>query len=339
MRRLWLVTCLAALGGCGSATFQCENDQDCLRGNRPAGTCEAVGFCSFPDSGCPSGQRYAEASAGFSSKCVPGGPATESTTSEASSSSTGSDESVSDASSPTTTLEPTSGGSSTSGTDTGSGSTTASESTGPMLEEDLALWLDFEPGEADKSPYAHPVSCAATCPSGVGGVFGAGALFDADYLEVAAHPAFDFSASFTLTLWLRADGMNPLGRGTVVSQEYRPGSMTYEMSVQDLDGQPPFDLVVGAGAVGSAVPDAIALGSWQFIVVRVEGGQQQVFVDGEEVSFGALAPPSFELAPVFVGGLPSIGFSFIGAIDDVRLYRRALTDEELGSVGDGEPVY
>ena len=97
-----------------------------------AGQCEATGFCSFPDTGCPSGQRYGEfAGAGLAFDCVPPGTVdTESgsDTATGSSSTTGS----------TMTTLATSADSSASGVTTGvttmttmTTMTTAAE-TGPM---------------------------------------------------------------------------------------------------------------------------------------------------------------------------------------------------------------
>lgn len=91
-----------------------------------AGQCEATGFCSFPDTGCPSGQRYGEfAGAGLAFDCVPQSTAdTESgsDTATGSSSTTGS---------PMTTLG-TSADSSASGVTTGVTTATTVAETGVM---------------------------------------------------------------------------------------------------------------------------------------------------------------------------------------------------------------
>jgi hypothetical protein len=49
-------------------SFTCTGDSSC----GPGGTCEANGFCSFPDSACPSGRRYGDL--GGSGQCVGGQP-------------------------------------------------------------------------------------------------------------------------------------------------------------------------------------------------------------------------------------------------------------------------
>lgn len=346
MRFAWTVVALIALSGCGATAFQCANDSDCLRGNRPAGTCEVVGYCSFPDSGCPSGQRYAEFSDAFGGMCVPAdgsgmsgsSGATDGSESSGSSTSAGTD-GTSDSSMPATTLEPTTGMLTTGPDDTGDDeSTGGDESTGEVIESDLVLWLDFEAGDADKSAYNHPVSCESTCPSGTMGPFGSAALFDDDYLEIAAHPALDFSGALTFTVWMRVDGMNGLLRANILAQEYEQGSTSFDLSVQDLDGDALYDLVLASEGMGVGITDRIDPGSWVFLAIRMEGGSREVFLDGELVSSGQITVPSSQQAPVYVGGLPIIGFPFEGAMDDLRLYRRLLTDDELGIVSNGEPL-
>lgn len=67
-----MVALLWALPGCNSLTFACSDDMQC----GAEGTCEAKGWCSFPDIECASGRRYADASGeGLGGACVedPGG--------------------------------------------------------------------------------------------------------------------------------------------------------------------------------------------------------------------------------------------------------------------------
>ncbi len=54
---------------CGGG-FACKGDDDC-RSAQGRGTCEATGWCSFPDPSCASGQRYGEhAGGGLARACV-----------------------------------------------------------------------------------------------------------------------------------------------------------------------------------------------------------------------------------------------------------------------------
>jgi len=65
---------LAARGSvaCGLGSFECEQAQDCVGGGADTGVCQSDGWCSFPDDGCASGQRYGEhVGAGLAGGCVP----------------------------------------------------------------------------------------------------------------------------------------------------------------------------------------------------------------------------------------------------------------------------
>jgi hypothetical protein len=62
----------AATPGClRTAAFECVAESDCIDAG-VAGRCEPNGFCSFPDAGCESGQRYGDhAGNGLGGLCVP----------------------------------------------------------------------------------------------------------------------------------------------------------------------------------------------------------------------------------------------------------------------------
>jgi hypothetical protein len=69
LRLVVAVAACASLGGCADAVFACEADDDCESGE--LGRCEANGFCSFPDEGCPTGRRYGEfAGSDLAGTCV-----------------------------------------------------------------------------------------------------------------------------------------------------------------------------------------------------------------------------------------------------------------------------
>jgi hypothetical protein len=85
MMRAFLLAWTAGLAtgfGCALVgAFACEGDGECDDAG-VQGTCEASGWCSFPDGDCESGQRYgAHSGDGLGGECVtpPGGSSSEST--------------------------------------------------------------------------------------------------------------------------------------------------------------------------------------------------------------------------------------------------------------------
>jgi Thrombospondin type 3 repeat len=70
VKSTWLLA--FALTACvPDAAFHCGSSEQCRNGDT-IGTCEATGFCSFPDSSCPSGSRYTASAGGFAKDCVDG---------------------------------------------------------------------------------------------------------------------------------------------------------------------------------------------------------------------------------------------------------------------------
>lgn len=74
MRSVWLFGALALV--CGPScyrlgVFACDDDSDCVDGSK-RGTCEATGWCGYPDEGCsPTGRRYDDlAGNGLAGQCV-----------------------------------------------------------------------------------------------------------------------------------------------------------------------------------------------------------------------------------------------------------------------------
>lgn len=89
----WVFSSVAALVlvGCTSeGEYACSDASMCVVAG-VAGQCQSTGFCSFPDTTCPTGQRYGEyARAGLAYDCVPADTAgTDAGSGTASSSSTG----------------------------------------------------------------------------------------------------------------------------------------------------------------------------------------------------------------------------------------------------------
>lgn len=239
-----------------------------------------------------------------------------------------------------TTTDMTSGD--TSGEDGG-------DSSGGMLDADLVLWMDFDDGDvADRSDYGHDVTCQGICPSIVAAAQGNAAQFvsSTGYLRAEAHPVFDLSDEFTLTMWVRVDDMHEgVKRGQLFVQDFDPpGSSsfdtTYDLSVQEFGSaiELPFAVVAGSGRAAQADQLGVQDNGWHFYSVLVEPGMQTVAIDGEISIQGALSPIEARVEPISIGGARAFGFPLLGAVDDVRLYRRILDPGELEAVMSGAQV-
>ncbi|MEM9456297.1 MAG: hypothetical protein AAGF11_19095 [Myxococcota bacterium] len=54
-----IIGALVSIPGCGVESFQCSQHANC-EADGVGGSCEASGYCSFPDPSCSSGRRYGE---------------------------------------------------------------------------------------------------------------------------------------------------------------------------------------------------------------------------------------------------------------------------------------
>lgn len=69
--RVLVLAALSASACADAGAFTCVEAAEC-EASRAGGSCEANGYCSFPDPECPSGRRYgAHAPGGIAGSCVP----------------------------------------------------------------------------------------------------------------------------------------------------------------------------------------------------------------------------------------------------------------------------
>lgn len=127
------LTICAICWGCLPSTFGCTENDACRDGDQ-RGWCEADGYCSFEDPGCPGGRRYGEfAPTSVAGACVPETGTTTGTTATSSQPATTTPPSASTSSS--TTL--------VTGVEEGSSSTTTSGGAASSSGEPPAQCLDW----------------------------------------------------------------------------------------------------------------------------------------------------------------------------------------------------
>jgi hypothetical protein len=152
------------------------------------------------------------------------------------------------------------------------------------------------------------------------------------YLEAADNPALRFVAaqSFTLAAW--AYPVTLPGAWTCIVSKSRSVAPWYGIWIDpanNWDFGQPLNLE-GTGlpvdASGALVPQ------WHHIAVLQDGvaGTSALYVDGAAVNTGGAADVNG--AGALWMGADSVGEFFNGAIDDVRLYKRALSDAEIAQL-------
>ncbi|HET6586042.1 MAG TPA: LamG domain-containing protein [Nannocystaceae bacterium] len=352
-----------AAWGCSSGAFACEDTEECRDGDR-IGTCQPDGFCSFPDGDCASGQRYGSHAGALSGECVvpvADTDAATSTTSSTGAGMTGLEASASatmgshdDAdTSGDTTLGLEGSGSSTSASASEGGPETSS--TGIVENPELVLWLELEDasfaaGIVDSSPLGLPVACGAGgCPTAVAGPYGQAALFDGEEqcIVVPHDVAFEDLTELTVSAWVQplAPAVE-LNHMVVAKPLGAENGDSFELYVHDaipLDDEvqarfAAADDLVSATAIA---PRPTVVGDWMHMAGTWDGAEVTVWVGGAAVATAPLAAIGVDEHGLMVGCDDDVGGTtadnvFVGAVDDVRVYRVALTADEIATLAAGD---
>jgi len=200
----------------------------------------------------------------------------------------------------------------------------------------VAHWA-FDTWNAMTSPEdvsGNNADCSATtgCPTQVAGVLGNAAQFDGSKacLDVAGLASWA-DPQFTISAWVKSSSSS----GPVVVHESDSGCPSPELVMSN-----------GAGLVQLNVTDTMphneawtlaaipTPGSWHQVAVSWDGANQAVYVDGVcSCSKAQALGPLDNVQPFTIGCYPTGGPTFFtGSIDDVRIYNRVLSAQEMADV-------
>ena len=89
---------------------------------------------------------------------------------------------------------------------------------------------------------------------------------------------------------------------------------------------------LSVGGSGSVCNGKIALNEWQHVAAQVDNGTHRYWINGESVGeFAGKNPPpgNADSSDVLVGKTHEGNREFLGLIDEVRIWNRALSDDEI----------
>jgi hypothetical protein len=163
------------------------------------------------------------------------------------------------------------------------------------------------------------------------GEFGRALLFDGDtsMVTVPDDPSLDLTTGMTLEAWVKPD--KTTSWRTVMMKESN-GGLAYSLySNTDTDHA---SVRAGLdGDVGLESADELDSNEWTHLAATYDGNILRFYVNGDQVASAAY--PDDELptstGPLTIGGNNVWGEHFSGLIDEVRVYNRRLTREEIES--------
>ena len=163
-----------------------------------------------------------------------------------------------------------------------------------------------------------------------------------DWVEVNDSNTLDITNQITLSAWVYFDN-NPTKWTKIVIKPYQSYSDPWELYCIDFGHNKPGSSVYNiprfmitdgltTGNYGGAydVNYVLPEGSWHQVVGTYDGSIVRLYVDGQPVaSSSATLQIGTNNMPLSIGGRLGTNDSFNGCVDNVRIYNRALTQDEV----------
>lgn len=195
---------------------------------------------------------------------------------------------------------------------------------------DLLVHFAFDKQDLrfDSAAVPHDATCT-DCPTPTAGRVGSGAaLFNATKCLTVPNTRTLQPATFTFAAWVRPRVSHT---GTVFGRA-RDGANTLSNTFEIwVDLSPAWNVAVRGGRLGGAS----TAGAWQHYAATYDGTSVAVYVDGVFDATTPVVLMAYTPDDLAIGCDQNFG-SFVqrfdGAIDDVRLYGRALTPAEVAAL-------
>lgn len=197
----------------------------------------------------------------------------------------------------------------------------------------VARWsFEQAPEKSVADTVGNHVGTVAGTPQQVAGVDGQALKFDGDFVSVPSAPTLQFSdACFSIAAWVNPYALDAGQQMIVAKNVYSAGKREWGLML-DNDNRLRFYLWQnGWKTLGSQTEPQP--GHWYHVAVTSDQGRARLYVNGKQEAAGTLAPsvPVTD-APLTIGGVQDgtrIRQTFVGALDEVTLYRGVLTEAAI----------
>jgi hypothetical protein len=168
------------------------------------------------------------------------------------------------------------------------------------------------------------------------GVFSGAVQLDGidDYVDIPHAQILTVDNEVTVMAWIntpRHEGPGGAGWQGILSKGNNPRS--YSLYTVAATGVLHFSVGPGGAYVGTTSTGVVPLGEWVHVCAQVIDGQHQYYINGQDAGRSgsdAILLGTQDTANVVIGRTQEgTGRSFLGRIDDARIYNRALSQDEI----------
>ncbi|ABQ27183.1 Ig-like domain-containing protein [Geotalea uraniireducens] len=162
----------------------------------------------------------------------------------------------------------------------------------------------------------------------------AAAIFDGsnDYVSISDSASLDVTTAMTLEAWIKPNNVSTYQQ--IIDKFGTYGDSTYRIGLVP-SGQISFDISGNGGAIDYTVSTnaPITQGKWHHVAATFDAGAVKLYVNGVEVAskVSSITVLKAGTSPLNLGFEPTTGRYFNGLMDEVAIYKRALSPEEIRS--------
>ena len=184
----------------------------------------------------------------------------------------------------------------------------------------------------DASGHGHDATCTS-CPTVVRGQLGNAFAFDGatEILQVPSMADLDTTSGFTVAAWVDYPAA-PATRGCVVTKGL--GTMFFNSWALCIEPTQTIFFYTVTGATPDALVSTaiVPTSAWHHVAITWDGTTKVSWLDAVDV-IADDAVTDFDDQPIYLGSdldNENIAAPYAGAVDDVRIYNRVLSRDELG---------
>ncbi len=193
----------------------------------------------------------------------------------------------------------------------------------------ITAWYSLENNTDDVSGNGHH-GAAVGDPVYVPGAEGTGILFDgtgSQYVDLGNFDPSDGTGQLSVSLWAQWQGLTSFYQGLIGKRDsWSSDDMMWHIEADISDGAIKFQQTAGGILPGQILP----VDEWTHVGVSFNGNTARIYISGIEVGSGGFAFGSDTEASIQFGAVDGSGGNpFNGALDEIKIYNRALSALEM----------
>jgi len=215
----------------------------------------------------------------------------------------------------------------------------------PITDPNLVGWWKFDEGSGTMALDGSGHGNNGTLKGGPEWVVGHdddALRFDGvdDYVEVPHDPSLTVDTEVTVMAWINTERHNSAGGDwqAILAKSNNPRSYSFYTYT---NGTLHFSVGASGAYIGSNSAGQVPLNEWVHVCAMVIDSHHQYYINGEDAGTGGtgtVLPGTADTAAVRIGLSQEGGNNFLGMIDDVRIYNKALTQDEIQLIMRGDPT-